>query len=71
MYNNICLNYAKKGNENKKKFNYFKLFFIFHFTFVRINKKKALFEKRANKTDILNFNYVLAAPSTRKTSPVI
>ena len=43
MYNNICFNYAKKGNENKKKFNYFKLFFIFHFTFVRINKKKALF----------------------------
>lgn len=57
MYNNICLNYAKKGNENKKKFNYFKLFFIFHFTFVRINKKKALFlaKKRANKTDILSF----------------
>ena len=57
MYNNICLNYAKKGNENKKIFNYFKLFFIFHFTIVRLNKKKALFlaKKRANKTDILNF----------------
>lgn len=45
----------KKEMKIKKKFNYFKLFFIFHFTFVRINKKKPFFEKRANKTDILSF----------------
>ena len=37
MYNNICFNYAKKGNENKKKLIILNFFFIFHFTIVRLN----------------------------------